>query len=129
MKLMAITFDRAPRIPGVRPGDLSTVDCSNPTAALKGWRFLLRGPSVFFVSPPGWMTGRPPHDWNPKGDCSVHQVPMADCFLHWSGDPAEIDTVLTKGKFDSPAFGSELPVQEPPVSLLSKLDKKDIGDP
>lgn len=109
MKLNKITFGRIPALPGIRAGDLSTLELDNPAAPLRGWRIALRGQSVFLISPPGWSPRNQttPATRDPKGPIVVHQIPAADVFFHWEGDPAEIDSML-KGNFskhESPPFG------------------------
>ncbi len=130
LKLDSITFDHAPRIPGVRAGDMIQIICEQPTGPLVGWRVILRGNSVFFASPKGWRPGVQPHDFAPDGPQLMHEVPRAHVFMHWSGDAADIDAVITKGKFETPPFGQ--PVAVRPVvegkGILAQLDPSQLGD-
>lgn len=104
MKLKEITFREAPRIPGIRPGALSSLDCANPNTALLNWRALIRGPVVYFVSPPGFRPGINASDFDKSGPCLIFEVPRTQCYLQWAGTPEEIAGVQ---KFDTPPFGPE----------------------
>jgi hypothetical protein len=102
IKLASITFQHAPRIPGLRSGDIVTIECENPSGSMRGWRALLRGPSLFLVSPPGWN----PRDQDRVGKFGdptlIHEVPRATCYFHWIGEDKDVEKVA---KFDSPPFG------------------------
>lgn len=124
-KLKAITFLHTPKIPGLRAGDLGTIDCAAPASTLRGWRALVRGPMLFLVSPPGWAPGRNARDAAiaPSDPCSIHQVPLNQCFLHWEGSDGDVDKVA---KYTSEPFGPPPEVPEP--SLLSQLPPEQMGD-
>lgn len=128
LKLISITFEHAPKIPGVRSGDMTTVNCYEPSDALRNWRVIMRGPSLFFVSPAGWWPGRNPSEFDPKGPCRVHEVPRASCYLHWTGSDSDIDAVIVKGKFESPPFAREPEPTPAPERILDKLDPSQLGD-
>ncbi len=131
MKLVSITFESAPRIPGIRPGDMSTIKCAQPEGAMRGWRVAIRGASVFFISPAGWEQGKTFMQWDPKKAPTIHEVPRASCFFQWDGFPDEIDALMKSGKHDSEPFGAafEKPVvEEAPKSILAQLDPSQMGD-
>ena len=128
LRLNSITFNHAPQIPGIRQGDLVTIKCHEPANAMKGWRAILRGPALLLISPPGWMPGRPPHDWDPKGACTMHEVARSNCYLHWSGTEVDSEEIL-KGKFVSPPFGPEAKPPEVIFTAAPVLDPSQIGDP
>ena len=131
LKLDSITFETAPRLPGIRPGDMSTIDCENPNTPLIGWRAMLRGGPLFLVSPKGWKPGSKAPDWDPNGPAVIHEVARSHCFFHWSGSVEDIDTIA-KGKFETPPFGKVLPVSVQPTEgkrgILSQLDPSQMGD-
>lgn len=131
MKLHKITFARIPALPGIRAGDLSTLDLDNPAAPLRGWRLALRGPSVFLISPPGWNPSNQttPQSRNPNGPVIVHQIPAAEVFFHWEGSAADIDTMLKTGmnKFESQPFGPPTPVA-PDKPILEQVPPGQVGD-
>lgn len=132
VKLVSITFENAPRIPGVRAGDMTVVLCDTPATPLFGWRALLRGTSLFFVSPRGWLPGRHSHEWDETAPSVIHEVPRVHVFLQWSGDLADVDTILAKGKFETPPFGpppAARPIIEPGKGILAQLDPAQMGDP
>ncbi len=128
IKLVSITFENAPRVPGVRPGDMSTIQCENPNQTLVGWRAVIRGAMLFLVSPKGWKPGSKTHEWDASEPAVIHEIPRTHCFMHWEGELADIDAVLAKGKFETPAFGPVTPVIAPGKSLLAQLDPSQIGD-
>ena len=126
MKLVSICFAQAPRIPGLRPSAFSSIECDNPHEQLKHWRVSLRGPAVFLISPPGWMTGRRSHEWDPKGARVIHEIPRANCYLQWSGDEGAVDMIV-KGKYESEPFGGPIQVRAEPAPE-PEIDPKDLGD-
>lgn len=129
MKIKSITFDRSPRIPGLRAGDLVTVECENPPEALKDWRVILRGPTLFLISPIGWC-GKPRSQWDTKaGPVTVAEVPREHCCLQWTADnEADIETVLKGGRFDAqPPLGWK-PAPPEEKSLLAQLPASAMGD-
>lgn len=129
MKLVAITFEGAPRIPGIRAGAMSEFKILEPHESVRHWTVSIRGASVFLVSPPGWTLGRPWHEWDPTGARVVHEVPRVNCFLHWS-DVSDVDALAkVAGKYDSEPLGGPVPKKDTaPKSLLEQIDPKDIGD-
>lgn len=133
LKLTSVTFENAPRIPGVRPGDMTTITCENPSTPLVGWRAILRGAALFLVSPKGWKTGKPASEWDPEGPSMIHEIPRIHCFFHWEGEQADIDAAITKGKFESPPFGPPastlLSASLPSKGILAQLDPSQMGDP
>ncbi len=130
MKLVSITFANSPRLPGIRPGDMATITCDRPDGAMRGWRVAIRGASVFFVSPPGWESGKSSLTWDKAKPPIVHEVPRANCYFQWSGPSTSADfDSLVKGKYDSEPFGQpfEAP-EEAPKSILAQLDPSQMGD-
>lgn len=127
MKIKSITFDRSPRIPGLRAGDLVTVECDNP-GALVDWRIVLRGPTLFLISPPGWCT-KPRSQWDAKGPIVIAQMPLEHCSIQWFAEgEADIEAVLKGGRYDAPQpLGWRPPVVEE-KSLLGQLPPGQMGD-
>lgn len=128
LTLLSITFKNAPRAPGIRPGDMSSIDCDNPTGPLQGWKARVQGPSLFLISPPGWKTGKKPGEWDPKGPSQIIEVARGECYFTWSGTEADLENI-TKTKFETPPFGPPLVVKPPKGGLLAQLDASQIGDP
>ena len=134
MKLKTITFETSPRLPGLRAGEMITLKTDEPGDTLAGWRAIIRGPSVFFVSPPGYVTGRTRREWDPAGPCIMHEVPRAQCYFQWEGSPDEIATII-KASYETPPFG---PAPKPVAdvvsagagkgSILAQLEPHQIGD-
>lgn len=117
LKLQALTFGTTPRLPGVRASDMVTIECDNPKEWLKDWRVIIRGATVFFVSPPGWINGRPKRDWRGTAT-TVYEVPRSDVNLHWTGDPEDIETMLKgNNKWETPPLGWK---PEPPAPVVSE---------
>lgn len=126
--LVTVTFTEAPRLPGVRAGDMSSIDCEKPHESLKHWRLAIRGASVFLISPPGWKQGKKWHEWDVNGRSVVHEFPRALCVFQWSGMPEIVETIV-KGKYDSPMFGGPVPVVDKTVAPTEpEIDPKDLGD-
>lgn len=126
--LLTVTFTETPRLPGVRAGEMSSIELDKPHEALKHWRLAVRGASVFLISPRGWRQGKKRHEWDDNGANIVHEIPRALCVFQWSGSPDLID-IVAKGKYDSPPFGGPLPDREklaPPPE--PEIDPKDLGD-
>lgn len=129
MKLVAITFEGVSRIPGMRVGAMSEFKLDEPHEMSKHWTVSIRGASVLFISPPGWVKGRPWHEWDPNGARVVHEVPRTQCMLHWSGVPDVEAFAKSAAKYDSEPLGGPVPpIEQKPKSLLEQLDSKDIGD-
>jgi hypothetical protein len=130
MKLVSITFETAPRIPGIRPGDMVTIKCDQPEGAMRGWSVSIRGASVFFISPPGWKQGETHSQWDKRKNPVMHEVPRSGCYFQWDGVRDEIDAFMKSGKYDSAPFGTpfDQPAEEPPKSILGQLDPSQMGD-
>jgi hypothetical protein len=129
-KLKAITFDRAPKIPGIRAGDLSSFECDNPPATLRDWKIVLRGASLYFISPPGWKVGDlRPQARDAKGSIIVHEVPRDDAFLQWAAaDDADVEAVLKGGKYESEPLGYKPVPVEADKPLLAQIPPGQLGD-
>lgn len=127
LKLKKITFDNAPRIPGVRAGDLGVIDLENPNA-LQGWKVVIKGAVIVLISPPGWMSGRPARDWDPQKPCLIHEIPRATCYLHWEGDETTLDQI---GKnYTSEPFGKPIVVEPAPApkNYPAPANPAEVGD-
>jgi hypothetical protein len=129
MKLKKITFARVPALPGIRAGDLSSLDCDNP-GVLKDWRLVLRGPSVFLISPAGWgPSENRGTKRDPKGPVTMYEIPRVDVFLQWAaGDEADIEAVLKGGRYDSEPLGWKPTPVESDKPILSQIPASQLGD-
>lgn len=106
LALRSITFKSAPRIPGIRPGDVSELVCDNPTEAMKGWHAIVRGSVVLLVSPPGWRPGSYTRESQGVGPRRIHEIPRNNCFLYFEGDLDDTKFVMDISKtFTSTPFG------------------------
>lgn len=130
-KLKKITFDRAPKWPGIRAGDLTTLDCDNPPTQLCDWKIVLRGQTVYFVSPPGWTVGenRATRQRDPKAPSVVYEAPRDGVFLEWHATgEADIEALMKGGKFESDPLGwKPLPV-EADKPILAQIPPGQMGD-
>lgn len=120
MKLNTITFKAIPKMPGMRPGDLITIDTAKPGDGLKDWRVSIRGQQVFFISPSGWVSDRSVKQRDAKGPITVFEIPRAEVIFGWSGPSDELEAILKGGKYDSEPFGF---VPTPVVSDRPILDQ------
>lgn len=129
LKLKTVTFDRAPKLPGIRAGDLSTLDCANP-GALEGWRIVLRGPAMFLVSPPGWTPNENrATKRDPKGPHVVHEIPRSDVYFQWTADAGEdVETVLKTGKWESEPLGFKPVAVDADKPILAQIPPSQVGD-
>ncbi len=129
MKLLSISFNAVPRMPGLRPGEVSTIDVVKPNDAIRGWRLSIRGQQVFFISPPGWQRD---HEKNrnrdPHGPITVFEVSRADVTFQWQGTPDELETILKSGKYDSPEPFGGLPPIAADKPLLAQVPPHQMGD-
>lgn len=123
LRLKSITFIHTPRVPGLRPSEISTISCDGSgayslPAPLHGWRAFIRGAMLLLVSPPGWRPGINRDQWKPDGPCEVIEVPRTNCSLVWSADgPRDLEQISGKA-FESEPFG---PPPLPAPSLLDQL--------
>lgn len=128
MKLISLSFSEAPRLPSLRPGQVSTIDTDKPNA-LRHWNIQIRGAAIFLISPPGWTAGRAWNEWDRKGESMIVEVPRVSCALTWSGQTEEIEAMLKKGFETGPLCG---PVpdkaSEPEAPGAVPIDPKDLGD-
>lgn len=128
LKLQALTFGNVPRFPGLRASDLITIECDKPQEAMKDWRIIIRGATVFFVSPPGWTPGKTKREW--KGDTvTVYEVPRADVNLQWGGSPDDIEQMLKgNNKWETPPLGLKPPSAVPEVLPGLAVPPGQMGD-
>ncbi len=126
MKLVSISFNAIPRLPGVRPGDLVTIDCDKPKDALRGWRIAIRGQQIFLISPPGWERDQS-RARDARGPIAVFEVPRADVALEWQANPEELEALYKGGKYESPPFGPP-PTIDPSKPLLAQVPPGQMGD-
>lgn len=130
MKLASLSFKAIPRLPGIRPGDLVTIECDKPPEALKGWRVSIRGQQVFLISPPGWDRDRSIKVRDANGPATIFEIPRAEVLFVWSCAADEVEMVLKGGKHDSEPFG---PPPAPMTidaekSILAQIPPNEIGD-
>lgn len=129
MKMISISFNAVPRLPGVRPGDLITIDCARPSEALKNWRVQIRGQQVFLISPPGWVRDQNIKARDPKGPVTVFEISRADVAFQWEAPtPEALEAVLKGGKYESEPFGFSPAPVAPDKSILSQVPAGQVGD-
>jgi hypothetical protein len=129
VRLAGFTLDRAPgRLPGIRAGDLTSVDLENPPQVLFGWNFIVSGNALFMVSPPGWHPSNAtlPNNRDAKGPTMVYEIPRDTVFFHWKGSTKELETVLKGERFETGAIGPKK--EDMPAPLLAKIPANQIGD-
>lgn len=131
MRLVSITWGTIPRLPGLRPSDTGRILCDNPASPLKDWRVFVRGPQIFFVSPPGWSADQSARSRDPLSPRTVFG-PMAasDVYLEWQAETeVEVLALLDgKMKFESPPFGWR---PAPPLNVkpfLEQITPSQVGD-
>lgn len=71
----------------------SHFDLTRLDHGLAGWRVLVRGTSVFFVTPRGWRNGVDKSQWKEKDPPRSFQMPRASLTLHWEGEVEGLDKV------------------------------------
>lgn len=132
LKLCNMTFVHAPpRMPGIRAGDLTFIDCENVSGALMGWTLSIRGQTLYMISPPGWThaTANDPPRRDPNGPRFVQQIPLNNVFFGWQGDADGLDTLMKGGKWDAPnPLGWRPVVIETNKPLLSQVPPGQMGD-
>lgn len=131
VKLTGFSFGITPRLPGLRQSDIVSVECDNPAPPMKDWRVIVRGQSVFFVSPPGWnnATKTTPQDRDPKGPVVVHEVARTDVHLHWSSDENDAEAIAkATNKFESMPLGWKPAPIAPDKPILSQIPAGQVGD-
>lgn len=104
MRLAQITFLSAPPCPGLRPGNLISINCDDPPVPLRGWILHVRTAFVYLVSPPGWRVGVNEDQWDPKGERRMFEISRPSVVLSWGGDVPELEGVA---KFTSEPFGKK----------------------
>ncbi len=124
MKLVSLSFNSIPRMPGFRAGDICVIESAKPQAFL-GWRVSIRGERVFFVSPPGWEAGST--KVRAGGPVTIFETSRIEVTFQWSGNELEIETILKGGKYDSEPLGPP-PELAKPKSLLDQVPASQLGD-
>lgn len=131
VKLVGLTFGSAPRIAGIRSGDLIAIDIDNPPAAMKDWRIAITGQAVLFISPPGWepRNATTPSARNQKGPRVVHEAARSDVFLQWESDDGDA-TALSKAiaKYESGPLGWKPAPVESDKPILAQIPAGQVGD-
>jgi hypothetical protein len=129
MKLVSISFNSIPRMPGIRPGELCTIDCAKPKEGLTGWRVSIRGQQVFFISPAGWTSDNSNRKRDPNGPATIFEIPRTEVLFNWQADDAaDVEAVLKSGKYESPPFGwkpAEVVADKP---ILAQVPVGQLGD-
>lgn len=122
LTLKSITFKSAPRIPGIRPGDCTEMNCENPPESLKDWHVVIKGATVMLISPPGWRSGSYTRESGGKGPRRFHEIPRNNCFLYFEGELEEIKAIQDPSKvFTSDPFG--VPTQAKASTSASENDR------
>lgn len=128
MKLNTITFKAIPKMPGMRPGDLTTIATAKPGDALMDWRVAIRGQQVFFISPPGWVADRSVRVRDAKGPVTIFELARSECVFGWSCTPDEIEATLKSGKYDSEPFGFQPTPVVSDKPILEQIPAGQMGD-
>lgn len=129
MKLISVTFGTTPRLPGLRPAETGHIECDKPSDALRNWKLHIRGQSLFFVSPPGWLRDQSARQRDAKGPSIVFgPVPLSDVFLQWQATADELETLFKGGKFETPPFGWQPAPVTSEKSLLEQIPPSQLGD-
>lgn len=137
MKLKAIKFDKPPDFPGLPLRSGRLVECDNPPEVMYGFRCVVRGGSVFLISPPGWRNGTGggrlvSGTWqvgdDPRAPRVAFETPRAEVQLMWgfeSGeDPhREIAEFAKRGFYESDPFDKARPTEQ--NSLLAQIPVKE----
>lgn len=85
MKLTALIPMEAVPIFGLRP---VMTQLTIGAGEYPDWRVAVRGPSVLVISPAGWTTGKPPHEWT-HTQRTIVEIPRSRCTLRWVFDDGE----------------------------------------
>lgn len=124
--LTAISF------PGVRAMQLASIEVGK--GSLSDWRVSVRGPSVFFESPPGWTPNGPAAGTKRR----VYEVSRADMRLAWELDDGEAVPVnyapvsgIAEAPADSPpaATAEHAPLARVPETVSIPIEASDPDDP
>ena len=128
MRLVTISLNALPRLPGMRPGDLITIDCDKPNDAMRDWKFVIRGQSAYLVSPPGWVRDRGTAR-DPKGAVTAYgPLPMNNISLQWQATADELETLYKNAKWESPPFGWTPAPIDNTRPLLDQIPAHQMGD-
>lgn len=99
------------------------IDLKDPGSAFRGWQFHVRGPAVFFVSPEGWQSGKPPSG----KERQVFEVPRSMVLLAWEMTPDDkLEDVV---KFSPPKEAKPTPKTTPAPAADSPPKQADAEIP
>lgn len=101
MKLLSVQLPSLPYL-----GSPGHIVCDSPPVSLKGWRVLVRGPSLMLLSPHGWRpeNKNAPHDRDAKAPCVAFAVARSQVVECWAWDVGE--KVVAPMEHDSPPMYS-----------------------
>jgi len=136
MKLKAIQFNTPPTFPPLPLRGGRIFECQEPHGTLRGFRCIIRGSSLFLVSPPGWKVGA--HEAklvdgsyvvgdDPKAARTAFEVPRAECEFSWTFEPGEdpveaLSNFAKAGRYESEPFDKpSAPDQDQGVQAKSLL--------
>src|SRR6266542_2292937 len=137
MKLKAIQFNTPPTFRSLPLRGGMIIELQEPHDNLRGFRCLIRGSSLFLISPPGWRFGALSASFvdgahrcgdDPKAPRVAFEVPRAECDLQWIFEPGEdevaaLNDYLKAGRYESEPFDKpRIPDQDQGMkSLLSQV--------
>ncbi len=137
MKLKAIQFDRPPTFQGLPLRGDRSLECDSPHDLLRGFRLVVRGPSLFLVSPPGWRSGAGGAKLvdgmfqigdDPRAPRVAFETPRANAHLMWTFEPGEEPAAMISDFAKKASYESE-PFDKPKISdqnsLLAQIPAKE----
>ena len=105
---------------------VGAVNVDDPPGNLAGWGVHIRGATMFLESPPGWATGKPPAQWDKRGDRTViGPISLTHVTLKWQGASWEACEKLVQ-RYDLPEMR---PVRPAAADQAKPIDPKELGDP
>lgn len=122
MRLTTLVPLQGLAFPGLRASQLMTIHPGVSPASYKDWRIHVRGPSVFFISPPGWQIGKAA-----SGSTRIaYELPRTHCYLGWDMEPGDkLDGV---SKYDPPCDGCGKPIALEDHLLCAACERKRDAD-
>lgn len=131
MRLREMYLRETPRIPGLRSGEVNRIECDKPGSALAGWRVIVRGPDVIFVTTPGWdPSDDKRRNAKPTDPCLSFVIPrLLVLFSFISNDPLELAQGIPSN-FESLPLGwrPPEPVVEDPDAPAAPIPSHEMGD-